>query len=209
MGQEIKTQLRWDGRILSGTAHLEGHALLFRGDASLDVAFTEMMSVEASSGWLELKTQRGLLLLELGPKAELWKERIKNPRALVEKLGIDATKKVCIAGKLDATLRADLEATGAKVAKTARGKDFDAIFLAASTRKDLEKLPQLRAMLVDDGGIWIVYPKGKTGPDDPTERAVLTAGRTLGLTDNKVAKVDEELTAVRFVIPVALRKKKK
>lgn len=209
MGQEIKTQLRWDGRILSGTAHLESTALLFRGDASLDVAFTEMMSVEASSGWLELKTQRGLLLLELGPKAEQWKERIRNPKALVEKLGIDATKKVCIAGKLDAAVRADLEATGAKIAKTARGKDFDAIFLAATAKKDLEKLPQLREMLVDDGGIWIVYPKGKTGPDDLTERAVLTAGRTLGLTDNKVAKVDDELTAVRFVIPVALRKRKK
>ena len=206
MGQEIKTQLRWDGRILSGTAHLESTALLFRGDASLDVAFTEMMSVEASSGWLELKTQRGLLLLELGPKAEQWKERIRNPKALVEKLGIDATKKVCIAGKLDAAVRADLEATGAKIAKTARGKDFDAIFLAATAKKDLEKL---REMLVDDGGIWIVYPKGKTGPDDLTERAVLTAGRTLGLTDNKVAKVDDELTAVRFVIPVALRKRKK
>lgn len=209
MGQEIKTQLRWDGRILSGTAHLESTALLFRGDASLDVAFTEMMSVEASAGWLELKTQRGLLLLELGPRAEQWKERIKNPKALVEKLGIDASKKVCIAGKLDADLRSDLDGSGAKIAKTVRGKDFDAIFLAATTRKDLEKVPQLREMLADDGGIWIVYPKGKTGAEELTERAVLTAGRTLGLTDNKVAKIDEELTAVRFVIPVALRKKKK
>ena len=209
MGQEIKTQLRWDGRIIEGTAVLEGDALLFRGGASLNIPFTEMMGVDASSGWLELKTQRGLLLLELGPKAESWKERIKNPKALIEKLGITAGKKVCVVGKLDADLRHDLDASGAKIAKTARGKDFDAIFLAAYTKKDLERLPALKEMLVDDGGIWIVYPKGKSGPDDLTERAVLTAGRTLTLTDNKVAKVNDELTAVRFVIPVAQRKKKK
>ena len=41
-----------------------------------------------------------------------------------------------------------------------------------------------------------------------TEREVLTAGRTLELTDNKQVKVSEVLTSVRFVIPVAQRKKK-
>ncbi len=206
MGQELKTTLRFDGRILEGTALLEGDSILFRGGVSLTVKFSEIFKVEANAGWLDLQTGRGLLLFELGPKAETWAEKIKNPKALIEKLGIDATKKVCIIGKLDADLRADLDASGAKIAKTARGKDFDAIFLAASAKADLEKLPGCREMLVDDGGIWIVYPKGAS---TITEREVLTAGRTLSLTDNKVAKVSESLTAVRFVIPVAQRKKKK
>jgi hypothetical protein len=209
LGQEIKTTLRWDGRIIEGTALLETDSLIFRGGASLTIPFAEMMSVEANAGWLELKTQRGLLLLELGPKADVWKEKIKNPKALIEKLGIDATKKVCIVGKLDASLKADVDASGAKVAKSARGKDFDVVFVAAAVKKDLEKLPAIKEMIVDDGGIWIVYAKGKTGENDLTERAVLTAGRTLSLTDNKQVKVDDELTAVRFVIPVAQRKKKK
>lgn len=209
MGQEIKTTLRWDGRIIEGTALLETDSLVFRGGASLTIPFAEMMSVEANSGWLELKTQRGLLLLELGSKAEVWKERIKNPKGLLEKLGVDATKKVCIVGKLDADIRADLEGSGAKVAKSARGKGFDVVFLAAATKKDLERLAALKEMIVDDGGIWIVYPKGRTGEDELTERSVLTAGRTLQLTDNKQLKLSEEITAVRFVIPVAYRKKKK
>ncbi|AKV04612.1 hypothetical protein AKJ09_11275 [Labilithrix luteola] len=206
MGQEIKTTLRFDGRILEGTALLESDALIFRGGASLTVPFTEMFNAEANSGWLELKTARGLLLLELGPKAETWAEKIKNPKALVDKLGVDAQKKVAIIGKLDADLRADLVASGAKVAKSARGKDFDVVFLAASSKKDLEKLPDARALIKDEGGIWIVYPKGR---EELRERDVLTAGRTLSLTDNKVAKVSEELTAVRFVVPVAQRQKKK
>ena len=205
MGQELKTTLRFDGRILEGTALLEGDAIIFRGGVSLTVKFSEIFKVEANAGWLDLQTGRGLLLFELGPKAEIWAEKIKNPKALIEKLGVDATKKVCIVGKLDADLRADLDASGAKIAKTARGKDFDAIFLAASAKADLEKLPTCREMLASDGGIWIVYPKGVLAI---TEREVLTAGRTLSLTDNKVAKVSDTLTAVRFVIPVAQRKKK-
>lgn len=206
MGQEVKTTLRFDGRILEGVALLESDSIIFRGGVSLTVKFSEIFKMEANAGWLDLKTGRGLLLFELGPKAEIWAEKIKNPKALVEKLGVDADKKVCVVGKLDADLRAELVATGAKIAKSARGKDFDMIFVAAASKKELEKLPGLREMIKDDGGIWIVYPKGNT---ELTERDVLTAGRTLQLTDNKQVKVSELLTSVRFVIPVAQRKKKK
>jgi len=211
VGQELKTTLRFDGRILEGTALLEGDSIIFRGGAgnpgvTLTVKFSEIFKIEANAGWLDLQTGRGLLLFELGPKAEVWAEKIKNPKALVEKLGVDATKKVCVVGKLDADLRADLDASGAQIAKTARGKDFDVVFLAASSKKELEKLPSLREMIKEDGGIWIVYAKASPAL---TEREVLTAGRTLQLTDNKQVKVSETLTSVRFVIPVAQRKKKK
>lgn len=211
MGQEQKTSLRFDGRILEGVALLEGDSIVFRGEVSLTVKFSEIFKIEANAGWLDLQTGRGLLLFELGPKAEIWADKIKNPKALVEKLGFDgktpsSEKKVAVVGKLDADLRDDLEATGAKIAKSARGKDFDMLFVAASSKKDLEKLASLREMIKDDGAIWIVYPKGNA---DLTEREVLTAGRTLQLTDNKQVKVNDVLTAVRFVIPVALRKKKR
>lgn len=212
MGSEIKTTLRWDGRIIEVTATLEGDHLRFSGGATMQIPFGEMMSVEAGGGFLDIKTARGLMMLELGAKAEAWREKIKNPRALVDKLGLDATKKVCVSGKLDPGLASEVAASGAKVAKTARGKDFDVIFLAAHAKKDLEKMPALKEMIVDDGAIWIVYPKGTpaaAGDDALTERAVLTSGRILGMTDNKVAKIDETLTAVRFVIPVAARKRRK
>lgn len=210
MGQEIQTQVRLDGRIIDVTAHLESSALVFRGGATMTIPFTEMFSVEADAGWLELKTPRGLLLLELGSKAAMWKEKIKNPKGLIEKLGVDATKKVCIVGKLDPDLRADLEASGATVAKTARGKDFDIVFIAAEAKSDLEKVAAVKETIAQHGAIWIVYPKAAAGAKvDPelTERAVLTAGRTLTLSDNKQVKVSDELTAVRFVIPAAYRKK--
>jgi hypothetical protein len=205
MGQEVKTQLRWDGRIVEGTALLETDHLVFRGGASVNLPFGEMWSVEADAGWLEIKSARGLMLIELGPKAEVWKEKIKNPKGLVEKLGVDAEKKVLVLGKLDAGLVGDLEGAGAKVAKSARGKDFDIVFVAANKKPDLEQITKARVLMKADGAIWVVYPKGK---EELSERDVLTGGRTRELTDNKQVKVDEALTAVRFVIPVHLRKKK-
>jgi hypothetical protein len=205
VGQEVKTTLRFDGRIHEGTALLETDSLIFRGPITLTVPFSEIFGVEASGGWLDLKTARGLLLLELGPKAETWAEKIKNPKALVEKLGVDGEKKVAVVGALDGDLRSDIEGTGAKVAKSARGKDYDVIFVAAERKADLERLGALREMIKSDGAIWIVYPKGR---EELRERDVLIAGRTLQLTDNKQVKVSEVLTAVRFVIPAGLRKKK-
>jgi hypothetical protein len=205
MGQEVKTQLRWDGRIVEGTALLETDHLVFRGGASVNLPFGEMWSVEADAGWLEIKSARGLMLIELGPKAEVWKEKIKNPKGLVEKLGVVADKKVLVLGKLDAGLVKEIESTGAKVAKSARGKDFDIVFVVANKKPDLEQITKARVLMKADGAIWIVYPKGK---EELTERDVLTGGRTRELTDNKVAKVDEALTAVRFVIPTHLRKNK-
>jgi hypothetical protein len=205
MGQEVKTQLRWDGRIVEGTALLETDHLVFRGGASVNLPFGEMWSVEVDAGWLEIKSARGLMLLELGPKAEVWREKIKNPKGLVEKLGVDADKKILVLGKLDGGLVKELEGTVAKVARSARGKDFDSVFVVAGKKPDLEQITKARVLMKADGAIWIVYPKGR---EDLTERDVLTGGRTRELTDNKQVKVDEALTAVRFVIPVALRKKK-
>ena len=92
MAQEARTTLRFDGRILEGVALLESDAVMFRGSVDLTVKFSEVFAIEANAGWLDLKTGRGLLLFELGPKAEVWASRIKNPKALVEKLGVDAEK---------------------------------------------------------------------------------------------------------------------
>lgn len=213
MAQELKTQLRLDGRIFDVSVLLGPAALEVRGGATMTIPFTEMFAVDADSGWLELKTARGLILLELGPKAESWKERIKNPRALAEKLGVDATKKVCVVGKLDADVRADIEASGAKVAKSARGKGFDVLFVAANAKKDLERLASAKSMMAEDGAIWILYPtagaNGRKVDPELTERAVLTAGRTLTLTDNKQLALGDSLSAVRFVIPASYRKKKR
>lgn len=210
MARDIKTTLRFDGRIHEGTLRIEGGALVFEGGVTLTLPLAEIFSAEANANFLDLKTSRGLLMLELGAKAARWAEKIKDPLAFVAKLGVDGTKKVAVVGKLDPELKEELEGSGAKVAKSARGKDFDVVFFGVEKKADLEKLPSARELMKDEGVLWAVYatPKKEAGPDELRERDVIIAGRTLSLTDGKPQKLDEGLSAIRFVVPASARKKK-
>ena len=55
---------------------------------------------------------------------------------------------------------------------------------------------------MSDGGIWVVSPKG-----DPTIRDVdvMAAAKAAGLVDVKVARWSDTHTALKLVIPKALR----
>ena len=127
----------------------------------------------------DLKTSRGLILIELDPKAEAWAEKIKNPEALVEKLGVNADEEGrCAWASPTRTLKSELDASGAKVAKSRpRGKTSASSSSPRTSRPSCPKLEAAKAMIKDDGGIWIVYPKGV---EVIKEREVLTAGRTPG-----------------------------
>jgi hypothetical protein len=80
--------------------------------------------------------------------------------------------------------------------------DIDLIFFNAEQKKDLARLAQLRRSITKNGGIWVVYPKGR---QDIRELDVITAGKAAGLTDNKVCGFSSTHTALRFVIPIANR----
>ena len=70
-----------------------------------------------------------------------------------------------------------------------------------------ERKTRARFMLpTPDGGVWIVYPKGRK---DIREADVMAAGRDLGLKDNKTCRFSDTHTGLRFVIPVAERQKPK
>lgn len=49
---------------------------------------------------------------------------------------------------------------------------------------------------------WVVYPKGQR---HIREIDVMDAGRSAGLTDNKVCRFSNTHTALRFVVPVSQR----
>ena len=80
--------------------------------------------------------------------------------------------------------------------------DLDLIFFGAEAKEDLKHLARLRKSIVKNGGIWVVYPKGK---QHIREIDVIAAGKSAGLTDNKVCSFSVTHTALRFVIPLAQR----
>lgn len=205
MAYETKATLRIDGRVLSGVASLEMDRIAFRGDAQVDVPFAELTSIDAQGDWLELRGARGLVLFEVGASAGPWAERIKNPKVVAEKLALGPGKKVAVVGKAPDALRRDLAAGGATVAKTARGDDFGVVVVTAFDAKALPAdVDKALRLVAPDGIVWALRDASLATPPAPTERELLTAGRTRGLVDSRPVRVGGHV-GVRFVLSSAAK----
>ncbi|MGD0542792.1 MAG: hypothetical protein ABSB65_00140 [Candidatus Acidiferrales bacterium] len=129
-------------------------------------------------------------------------ERDYSHRTLAEKLGIKPGQRVAVLGVEDAEFQRDLEAIVSDYSRGERISDADLIFFSAEAKQDLSKLKSLSRSICKSGGIWVVYPKGQT---HIREIDVINAGKSDGLTDNKVVRFSATHTALRFVIPLAKR----
>jgi hypothetical protein len=129
-------------------------------------------------------------------------ERDYSHRTLAQKLGIKPGQRVAVLGVEDAEFQRDLEAIVSDYSRGDRVSDADLIFFSAEAKQDLSKLKSLARSICRSGGIWVVYPKGQT---HIREIDVINAGKSAGLTDNKVVRFSATHTALRFVIPLAKR----
>ena len=205
MGREVGCRGRFEGRTVVGRAQLETDVVLFRSQEAgvrVRVPFVEVSTAEAHDGWLRLVWGSESLELELGSQAETWSERIRNPRTLMDKLGVKAGLRISVIGLNDPELITQLEGRGADVTVGRTVRASDLILYRAETRPALDRLEKLKSSLVSNGGIWVVAPKG-----DPTIRDVdvMAAAREAGLVDVKVARWSDTHTALKLVIPRALR----
>jgi len=198
MGQEIKCRMQYQRRALTGKACLEGDHILFRGEERLKISFKDLRSVTIEWGVLHLDFPGGTASIELGAAAEKWAGKILHPPSRADKLGIKPGLAVRLIGQFDTSFLDDLSCV-----ELATGKiKADLIFLAASDREALARIPKLASALKAAGALWVVYPKGV---QLIREIEVLEAGRIAGLKDTKVASFSDTHTALRFVIPVAAR----
>ena len=126
------------------------------------------------------------------------KGQVTIPKLVRDKLGIKPGVSVRLAGQFDTSFLDDLSCVELATAKI----KADLIFLAATDREALARIPKLKAALKPAGALWVVYPKGV---QLIREIEVLDAGRAAGLKDTKVASFSTTHTALRFVIPLAAR----
>jgi hypothetical protein len=129
-------------------------------------------------------------------------ERDYSHRLLIDKLGVKPGQKIAVLGVESAEFLTEL---AARVPEYSRGKRIngaDVIFFSAEAIADLTNLSSLASSIQRDGAIWVVYPKGQK---HIREIDVITAGKSAGLTDNKVCSFSAKHTALRFCIPVAKR----
>src|SRR5580704_17691068 len=102
MGQERESTLRIAKRRIEGEALLETAEIIFRpvdGSKRLKFAFADIVkSVKAVDGELRFHTGEGPPVLELGPTAEKWAEKILHPKSRPEKLGVKNAMQVSLLG---------------------------------------------------------------------------------------------------------------
>jgi hypothetical protein len=103
----------------------------------------------------------------------------------------------------DDTFRSLLADRTSDITEGHPGSDTDVVLLGADTTAELAVLPDLAARIKPNGAIWVVSRKGKAATLRDVE--VMAAGKASGLIDNKVASFSATHTALRLVIPVALR----
>ncbi|MCU1273448.1 MAG: hypothetical protein JWO48_879 [Bryobacterales bacterium] len=203
MGQEKTCKLRLGKKLTEGKALLESEELIFRGkDLRLKIPFRQMSAIEAKDGWLRLNFSEGAAAFELGGHAAKWAEKIRNPKSLIDKLGIKPEHRVSVLGVRDEAFRRELQSRTGNASDFKVASDSDMIFLAADTTDDLSRMRALQASLKSNGAIWVVYPKGQK---HITEAGVLAAGKQAGFVDVKVASFSPTHTALKFVIPVDRR----
>ena len=129
-------------------------------------------------------------------------ERDYSHRSLLDKLGVKSGQRILILDILDASFLNEIKLFSPTFAETKPSGDLDLIFFGAEEKDALKHLARLRKSIAKNGGIWVVYPKGK---QHIREIEVIAAGKSAGLTDNKVCSFSATHTALRFVIPLALR----
>lgn len=121
----------------------------------------------------------------------------------LDKLGVKPGARVAIVGVPDEDVRAELADRTHDLTIGLPLPETDIVLLAADSQEELAMLTRLRAALVPNGAIWVVSRKGRAATLRDVD--VIAAARASGLVDNKVSSFSATHTALRLVIPVALR----
>ncbi len=141
-------------------------------------------------------------MLELGKTAEAWASKIKNPKGLLDKLGVKPGASVCVIGVQDQAFLTQLQTRTDQITHKPK-RDVDLLFYAADSLDALDSLTRIKASLKPDGAIWVVSLKGKQARIKDTD--VMAAARAAGLVATKVAGFSETHTALKLVIPKTKR----
>jgi hypothetical protein len=202
MGSQVDCSVRFRGRVSKGKADLESEALIFRGDFRLSILFKNLTAVEAEDGELRLTIPEGTAIFELGSLAEKWAHKIRNPKSLLDKLGIKADSQVALVGLRDEGFRQQLRQRTRHVVTGPPKTELEMILFEVAAKSDLKKLERLQSFLKRDGSIWVVWPKGR---EELKENDIIVASKDAGLVDVKVVKFSETLSALKLVIPLSRR----
>src|SRR5579871_6124078 len=164
MGQERESTLRLGRRRIEGEALLETAEIIFRpidGSKRLKFAFADISkSVKAVDGELRFHTVDGPAVLELGPAAEKWADKIVHPKSRVEKLGVTSGMQVLLMGSFEDDFKNELKSMTKNVRQWKDDGKAEFIFVQIESPKDMGGIALVAEWVKGAMAMWIVYPKG-------------------------------------------------
>lgn len=203
MGTEVTAKIRIGTKQSEATVLLETQEVIIRGETRMIIPLKEMKSLKVQAGSLSFSFEGKMISIFLGEKAEKWFEKIKNPKSVLDKLGVKPDSRVSIVNINDGKFLGEVKKKTTDVTVGKAAKDSDLIFYEANSAKEVEQLASLKKYLKPSGGIWVVSLKGKATTIKDID--VMKIGKKCGLVDNKVVGFSQTHTALKFVIPVAKR----
>ncbi len=201
MGAEAACGVTFGRKRSAGKALLETNEIIFRGDFRLVIPLAQITAIDATDGKLTVTYPDGTAVFDLGPQAEKWAAKIRNPKSVMDKLDVKPGQRVVVLRVPDDGFVARLRERGAAVS-TRTARDADVIFVGAETLGELSGLRQLVAQIKRDGAIWTITPKGKGGIKDTD---VMGVAKAAGLVALKVVSFSDTHSANKFVIPKTSR----
>ena len=121
---------------------------------------------------------------------------------LPKKLGMKPGHRVAFPGAPDG-FAGRFRDEGVEIVRQLR-HPLDVVVLFATSHAELaRRLPAAKEALVDNGGLWVAWPKKASKvPTDLSFEVVQPLGLDAGLVDNKVCAIDEVWSGLRFVYRV-------
>jgi hypothetical protein len=203
MGREALCRVRLGGQASEGKALLETAELIFRGDFRLRIPLKSITDLVEDGDDLRVEYPEGVAVFELGARtASKWADAIRNPKGLMDKLGVKQDASAAVLGVIDPAFLEELHSRTTQVSE-ALNRNHDLVFFEADHPADIARLGDLREGIKLDGAIWVVSPKGKGAQVKDTD--VMAAAKEAGLVDTKVVSFSDTHTALKLVIPKGKR----
>ena len=102
MGSESSCRIEVDGVAGDGKVLLETDELIVRGAMRLKIPFRDIREVSASDGALHVRWDDHHGRFDVGAQAAKWVEKIRNPKSVIDKIGVKAGQAVSIVGRVEA-----------------------------------------------------------------------------------------------------------
>jgi hypothetical protein len=126
-----------------------------------------------------------------------------SPRPLLDRLGVRPGARVGVVGVDDPGFIRLLRERTSDVLIGAAAPASEVVVVAVDAGVELGRVAAVRSSIRPNGAIWVVSRKGPTATLRDVD--VIEFARANGLVDNKVVSFSATHTALRLVIPVALR----